>query len=152
MLLDSGKVLKVKVLVTQSCPTLCDPWTVARPLQTLWTGQASLSMEFSRQEHWSGFPFPSPGDPYLSFLSQLYIHNLMLLDAGSVLTLFKSLLRDALLGASPLVIMSEELVEVPISGLEDGAHEPFQSTEQMYEEAEIMREKRQRQTLETNNS
>ena len=27
--------------------------------------QGSLSMEFSRQEHWSGHPFPSPGDlPY----------------------------------------------------------------------------------------
>ena len=24
--------------------------------------QASLSMEFSRQEHWSGLPFPSPED------------------------------------------------------------------------------------------
>ena len=24
--------------------------------------QAPLSMEFSRQEHWSGLPFPSPGD------------------------------------------------------------------------------------------
>ena len=23
--------------------------------------QASLSMEFSRQEYWSGLPFPSPG-------------------------------------------------------------------------------------------
>ena len=30
------------------------PWTVAH--------QASLSMGFSRQEHWSGLPFPSPGD------------------------------------------------------------------------------------------
>ena len=30
------------------------PWTVAR--------QASLSMGFSRQEYWSGLPFPSPGD------------------------------------------------------------------------------------------
>ena len=30
------------------------PWTVAP--------QASLSMEFSRQEYWSGLPFPSPGD------------------------------------------------------------------------------------------
>ena len=31
---------------------------------TLWTvaHQASLSMEFSRQEYWSGLPFPSPGD------------------------------------------------------------------------------------------
>ena len=31
------------------------PWTVAH--------QASLSMGFSRQEYWSGLPFPSPGDP-----------------------------------------------------------------------------------------
>ena len=30
------------------------PWTVAY--------QALLSMGFSRQEHWSGLPFPSPGD------------------------------------------------------------------------------------------
>ena len=31
---------------------------------TLWTVayQAPLSMGFSRQEHWSGLPFPSPGD------------------------------------------------------------------------------------------
>ena len=34
---------------------------------TLWTVtyQASPSMGFSRQEYWSGLPFPSPGDlPY----------------------------------------------------------------------------------------
>ena len=30
------------------------PWAIAR--------QAPLSMGFSRQECWSGFPFPSPGD------------------------------------------------------------------------------------------
>ena len=30
------------------------PWTVA--------SQAPLSVEFSRQEYWSGLPFPSPGD------------------------------------------------------------------------------------------
>ena len=30
------------------------PWTVAH--------QAPLPMGFSRQEHWSGLPFPSPGD------------------------------------------------------------------------------------------
>ena len=31
---------------------------------TLWTvaHQAPLSKGFSRQEYWSGFPFPSPGD------------------------------------------------------------------------------------------
>ena len=40
--------------VTQSCLTLCDPWTVAH--------QAPSSMGFSRQEYWSGLPFPSPGD------------------------------------------------------------------------------------------
>ena len=30
---------------------------------TLWTvAHHPPSMEFSRQEHWSGLPFPSPGD------------------------------------------------------------------------------------------
>ena len=31
---------------------------------TLWTiaHQAPLSMGFSRQEYWNGFPFPSPGN------------------------------------------------------------------------------------------
>ena len=41
-------------LVAKSCPTLGIPWTVAR--------QAPLTMGFSRQEYWSGVPFPSPGD------------------------------------------------------------------------------------------
>ena len=41
-------------LVPQSCPTLVTSWTIAH--------QAPLSMGFSRQESWSGFPFPSPGD------------------------------------------------------------------------------------------
>ena len=30
------------------------PWTIAH--------QAPLSMGFSRQEYWSGLPYPSPGD------------------------------------------------------------------------------------------
>ena len=33
----------------QSCPTLCNP-----------RDQAPTSLGFSRQEHWSGLPFPSP--------------------------------------------------------------------------------------------
>ena len=41
-------------LVTKSGPTLVTPWTVAR--------QAPLSVGFSRQEYWSGLPFPYPGD------------------------------------------------------------------------------------------
>ena len=40
--------------VAQSCLTLCDPWTVVH--------QAPPSMGFSRQEYWSGLPFPPPGD------------------------------------------------------------------------------------------
>ena len=40
-------------LVTQSCPALSTPWTVAH--------QTPLSMEFSRREYLSGLPVPSPG-------------------------------------------------------------------------------------------
>ena len=40
------------MLVAQLCPTLCNPWTVAR--------LAPLSMQFSRQESWSGLSLPSP--------------------------------------------------------------------------------------------
>ena len=29
---------------------------------SLWPHQAPLSMGFSRQEYWTGLPFPSPGD------------------------------------------------------------------------------------------
>ena len=36
----------------QSCPTLCDPIDSNLP--------GSPSLGFSRQEHWSGLPFPSP--------------------------------------------------------------------------------------------
>ena len=41
-------------LVAKLCPTLVTLWTVAF--------QAPLSVGFSRQEYWSGFPFPSPGN------------------------------------------------------------------------------------------
>ena len=41
-------------LVAKSCPTLATPQTVPC--------QAPLSVEFSKQEYWSGLPFPSPGD------------------------------------------------------------------------------------------
>ena len=36
----------------QSCPTLCDPIDGSPPGSTV--------LGFSRQEHWSGLPFPSP--------------------------------------------------------------------------------------------
>ena len=54
-------------LVAKLCLTLAVPWNIAC--------QAPLSMGFSRQEHWSGLPFPSrrylpypgikPGSPAL---------------------------------------------------------------------------------------
>ena len=46
--------------VQQGLCVLRCAWFFATP----WTAaiQAPLSMEFSRQEHWSGLPFPSPGD------------------------------------------------------------------------------------------
>ena len=48
-----GKVSEVKWSeVAQLCPTLCDPMDT----------RLLTSMEFSRQEYWSGLPFPSPGN------------------------------------------------------------------------------------------
>ena len=43
--------MKVTIEVAQSCPTLSDPMDCSPP---------GSSMGFSRQEHWSGWPFPSP--------------------------------------------------------------------------------------------
>ena len=43
-----------KVLVVQSCPTLCNPMICSPP--------DSLSIWFFRQEYQSGLPLPSPGD------------------------------------------------------------------------------------------
>ena len=47
------KYLKVKSF--SRVRLFATPWTVAY--------QAPQSVEFSRQEYWSGLPFPSPGDP-----------------------------------------------------------------------------------------
>ena len=44
----------VCVLVAKSSLLFVTPWIVAH--------QVPLSMGFSRQEYWSGLPFPSPGD------------------------------------------------------------------------------------------
>ena len=46
------------------------PWTLDH--------QVPLSMEFSRQEYWSGFPFPPPGYMYTySRFILLYRRNIM---------------------------------------------------------------------------
>ena len=49
-----SNVLKVKVKSLSQVRLFATPWTVAY--------QASPSMGFSRQEYWSGLPFPSAGD------------------------------------------------------------------------------------------
>ena len=46
--------VKVKVKLLSHVRLFVTPWTVAH--------QALLSMGFSRQEYWSGLPFPSPED------------------------------------------------------------------------------------------
>ena len=58
-LIVSGKQnLTEGLIMLFNCSVMSDsfvtPWTVAC--------QAPLSMGFSRQESWSGLPFPSPGD------------------------------------------------------------------------------------------
>ena len=45
---------KVKVKSISGVQLFATPWTVVY--------QAPPSMGFSRQENWSGLPFPSPGD------------------------------------------------------------------------------------------
>ena len=47
-------VTKVKVKLLSHVRLFATPWTVAY--------QVFPSMGFSRQEYWSGLPFPSPGD------------------------------------------------------------------------------------------
>ena len=44
----------MNVFITQSDPTLRDPVDCSP--------QVPLSMEFCRQEYWSGLPFPPPGN------------------------------------------------------------------------------------------
>ena len=51
----------MKVKVTQSCPTFCDPMDSSVHRDSA-TRQAPLSMGFSRQEYWSRLPCPSLGD------------------------------------------------------------------------------------------
>ena len=54
------------MLVAQSCLALCNPMDCMLP--------GPVSMGFSRQEYWSGLPFPSPGDlpdPRLNLVSAI---------------------------------------------------------------------------------
>ena len=46
---------KVKVLVTESCPSLCNPMDCSLPGK-------NTGVEKKKKEYWNGFPFPSPGE------------------------------------------------------------------------------------------
>ena len=62
----NGKESKNNVDSAKSCPILVIPWTV--------DCQSPLSMGFSRQEYWSGLPFPSPkNNVYIHIYMCIYI-------------------------------------------------------------------------------
>ena len=50
----TSETVQVKVKSLSRVRLFVTPWTIAY--------QAPLSMGFSKQEYWSGLPFPSPGD------------------------------------------------------------------------------------------
>ena len=79
---QSDLISEVKSL---SCVQLfATPWTVAH--------QAPPSMEFSRQQYWSGLPFPSPGylpDPGIEPMSLAWqVDSLPLSHLGSPFTIY----------------------------------------------------------------
>ena len=53
-LISQSSISCVHAKLLQLCPTLCNPMDCNPP--------GLLSMGFSRQEYWSGLPFPFPGD------------------------------------------------------------------------------------------
>ena len=60
---------------------MCDPMDFTSLCATLWivAYQASLSMDFSRQEYWSGLPCPLPGDLPNSGLNPGLLHHRQIL-------------------------------------------------------------------------
>ena len=60
-------------VLSASCSVLSDSW------QPHWTVacQVPLSVEFPRQEYWSGLPFPPPGDPPNPGISLLHCRQIL---------------------------------------------------------------------------
>ena len=83
---------KLKVMednFSDCCCTVSQSWLIS--FVTTWTAahQAPVSVEFSRQEYWSGLPILPPGDlpnPGIKFMSPaLQAASLLLSDQGSPL-------------------------------------------------------------------
>ena len=83
-------------IITHSCPLISVNCSICKAvlclvasvrlfaiLQTV-AHQAPLSMEFSRQEYWSGLPFPSPGDLPDPGIKPASLTSLVLADRKSV--------------------------------------------------------------------
>ena len=80
--------LSKKSYLLSCCLVILRCFCCVRLFATLWTivHQAPLSMGFSRQEYWSGFPCPSPGDlpdpgfkpisliSLISYISYIFTH------------------------------------------------------------------------------
>ena len=73
------------------------PWTVAC--------QAPLLMEFSRQEYWSGLPFPSPGDLAYPEIEPSLLESSAV--AGGFFTISATWEADMLAFLSLLMILSQ---------------------------------------------
>ena len=61
---DMGSIPGQEPGIPRVCVCVCESLSQVQLFATLWTVacQAPLSMEFSRQEYWTGLLFPSPGD------------------------------------------------------------------------------------------
>ena len=51
---ESRALSQAELMCSVVSDSFATPWTIVH--------QVPLSVGFSRQEYWSGFPFPSPGD------------------------------------------------------------------------------------------
>ena len=92
---------------TQLCPTLCNPINCSPP-------QAPLSMGFSRQEYWSGLPFPPPGDLLNPGIEPASLASLALADR-----FFTTSTTWEAKSHCPLLISSQvTLASSPLSGLQ----------------------------------
>ena len=94
LLLSSPSPLRTRIVVTvlvaQSCTSLCDPpWTAAH--------QASLSMEFSRQENQNALQFPTPG-----YLSDLGIDPRKVKEENEKAGLKLNIQKTEIMGSSPI--------------------------------------------------